>query len=209
MKLSKQLKSSKLLIVLSIVLLTLTTTTSQAQSSNWKNWQFGLKAGANLIKMTGRSFDKKTQVGFTGGLYGEYKISNQWGIQPELDYNLIVGKTSADFNQIYRGVSFQQVSLSYVSVPVFLTFKPVPELTIMAGPQYGYLASQTTELFPSQPDKKAFSKSDVSIAFGAQLNLNKTKIGLRYVVGITDVDAQESDTWKIHGLQAYLGFRIF
>jgi opacity protein-like surface antigen len=209
MKLSRQLKSSKLLIVISIVLLTLTTANSYAQSTPWHNWQFGLKAGTNIFKMTGRSFDQKTQYGFTGGAYGEYKISNQWGIQPELDYNLVVAKTGDQFNAIYGGVSFQQISLSYISVPVLLVFKPVPELSIMVGPQYGFLASQTTNLLPQQPDRKAFSKSDFSIAFGGQLNFNKVKIGLRYVVGIADVDAQASDTWKIHGLQAYLGYRIF
>jgi len=217
MKLSKQLKSSKLLIVLSIVLLTLTTATSYAQtetaskSPTWKNWQFGLKAGANLFKLTGRSFDNKSHIGFNGGAYGEYKISNQWGLQPELTYNLVQSKTSQDFNSIYGGVSFQQISLSYISVPIFLTFKPVPELSILLGPQYSFLASQTTQLYPQHLDTKAFSKSDVSIAFGGQLNLGNVKIGLRYVIGLVNVNGynSDSDQWKIHGLQAYLGYRIF
>jgi opacity protein-like surface antigen len=209
MKLSKQLKSSKLLIVLSIVLLTLTTATSQAQSSKWKNWQFGLKAGTNIFKLTGRSFDNKTHFGFTGGAYGEYKISNQWGIQPELDYNLMVSKTSDVFNQIYPGGISSNIQLNYVSVPVMLTFKPVPELSIMAGPQYGYLISQTTGLFP-QGKNQSFSKSDFSIAFGGQLNLGKVKFGLRYVVGLLNINGiNDSDQWKNRGLQAYLGYRIF
>ncbi|HWK06144.1 MAG TPA: porin family protein [Puia sp.] len=208
MKLSKQLKSSKPLIVLTIVLLTLTTATSYAQSL--QNWQFGLKAGANIFKLTGRSFDGKTHFGFNGGAYGEYKISNQWGIQPELLYSLVQSQTSADFNSIFGGVSYQNISLNYISVPVFLTFKPVPELSIMVGPQYDFLAAQTTHLYPQHPDTKAFSTSDFSIAFGGQLNLNKVKIGLRYVIGLVNVNGYnaDSDQWKIHGLQAYLGFRI-
>ena len=213
MKLSKQLKSSKLLIVLSIVLLTLTTSTSyaQTQSQTWKNWQFGLKAGGNLFKLTGRSFDNKSHLGFNGGAYGEYKISNQWGLQPELMYNLVQSKTSEDFNSIFGGVSFQQISLSYISVPLFLTFKPVPELSILVGPQYSFLATQTTQLYPQHLDTKAFSKSDFSIAFGGQLNLGKVKLGLRYVIGLVNVNGYnaDSDQWKIHGLQAYLGYRIF
>lgn len=211
MKLSKQLKSSKPLIVLSIVLLTLTTVNSYAQSSSspWHNWQFGLKAGANVFKLTGRSFDNKTHFGFNGGAYGEYKISNQWGIQPELEYNLVESKTGDQFNQIYPGGISSNIQLNYISVPVFLTFKPVPELSIMVGPQYGYLLTQTTGLFPSGKEN-SFSKNDFSIAFGAQLNLNKVKIGLRYVAGIVNTNGiNDSDQWKIHGLQAYLGYRIF
>jgi len=212
MKLSKQLKSGKSLIVLTIVLLTLTTANSYAQTSPWKNWQFGLKAGANVFKLTGRSFDNKTHFGFNGGAYGEYKISNQWGIQPELNYNLVISKTGEQFGQIYPGGISSDIQLSYISVPVFLTFKPVPELSIMAGPQYGYLISQTTGMFngSSSYPKDAFSKSDFSIAFGAQLNLGKVKFGLRYVAGILNINGiNDSDTWKVQGLQAYLGYRIF
>ena len=209
MKLSKQLKSSKPLIVLSIVLLTLTTANSYAQT--WKNWQFGLKAGADVSKLTGRSFDNKSHFGFNGGVYGEYKLSSQWGIQPELMYNLVQSNTSEDFNSIFGGVSFQKISLSYITVPVFLTFKPVPELSILVGPQYSFLASQTTQLYPQHLDTKAFSTSNVSIAFGGQLNLGKVKLGLRYVIGLVNVNGYnaDSDQWKIHGLQAYLGYRIF
>ena len=209
MKLSKQLKSGKSLIVLSIVLLTLTTGNSYAQTSPWKNWQFGLKAGANIFKLSGRSFDNKSHAGFNGGAYGEYKISNQWGIQPELEYNLVQSKTGDQFNQIYPGGISSNIQLNYISVPVFLTFKPVPELTIMAGPQYGFLISQTTGLFPQGKDN-SFSKSDVSIDFGAQLNLGKVKIGMRYVAGVININGiNDSDTWKVQGLQAYLGYRIF
>jgi hypothetical protein len=207
MKLSKQLKSSKLLIVLSIVLLTLTTANSYAQKL--QNWQFGLKAGINDFKLTGRSFDNKSSLGFNAGAYGEYKISNQWGIQPELEWNLIQSNTGDQFSQIYPGGISSPISLSYISVPVFLTFKPVPELSILAGPQYGFLVSQTTGLFP-QGKSNSFSKSDFSIAFGGQLNLGKVKIGLRYVVGLLNINGiNNSDTWKNQGLQAYLGYRIF
>src|SRR5258708_11294787 len=199
MKLSKQLKSSKPLIVLSIVLLTLTTANSYAQTFQW-----GLKAGANIFKLTGRSFDNKTHFGFNGGAYGEYKINNQWGIQPELLYSLVQSQTGDQFNQIYPGGISSNISLNYVTVPVFLTFKPVPELSILAGPQYGFLVAQTTGLFP-QGKNNSFSKSDFSIAFGGQLNLGKVKFGLRYLVGLFNINVFNNiHTLKIQALPAYL-----
>jgi len=121
----------------------------------------------------------------------------------------MVSKTSDVFNQIYPGGISSNIQLNYISVPVMLTFKPVPELSIMAGPQYGYLISQTTGLFP-QGKNQSFSKNDFSIAFGGQLNLGKVKFGLRYVVGVLNVNGNnDSDQWKNKGLQAYLGYRIF
>lgn len=209
MKLSKQLKTSRPLIVLSIVLLTLTSANSYAQTL--KNWKFGLKGSANLFKVTGRSFDNKNHVGFSGGAFGEYKISNQWGIQPELSYTFVQSKTSEVFNSIYGGASYQQITLSYVTVPVFLTFKPVPELSIIAGPQYSFLAAQTTQLYQDDLSRKAFSKNDFSIVFGGQLNLGRVRLGLRYVAGLVNINGYnaDSDQWKVHGLQLSLGYHIF
>src|SRR5258708_30236569 len=121
---------------------------------------------------------------------------------------LVQSQTGDQFNQIYPGGISSNISLNYVTVPVFLTFKPVPELSILAGPQYGFLVAQTTGLFP-QGKNNSFSKSDFSIAFGGQLNLGKVKFGLRYVVGLFNINGiNNSDTWKIQGLQAYLGYSI-
>lgn len=194
------------LIVLSIVLLTLTTASSYAQSVH-----LGLKAGTDLLKISGRSFDGKTQAGFSGGAYGEIFFTKQWGIQPELLFDQAMANTSQDFNGIYRGVSYQKVMLNYISVPVFLAYKPVPELSILLGPQYGYLVSQTSGLTndPSLPSE-AFKKSDISIVFGGQLNLGKFKIGARYVIGLNDINnLPPTDTWKKKGFQFHLGYQLF
>ncbi|MHA4807748.1 porin family protein [Flavitalea flava] len=195
------------LIVLSIVLLTLTTASSYAQSLH-----FGVKAGTDLFKLSGRSFDGKTQAGFSGGAYGEVFFTRQWGIQPELLFNQTMANTSSDFNAIYPGTISTKISLNYISLPILLAFKPVPELSILVGPQYGYLVSQTTGLAQSNPayPKDAFKKNDISIVFGGQLNLGKFKIGARYVIGLNDINNYpSSDTWKNKGFQFHLGYQLF
>lgn len=194
-------------IVLSFVLITLTTAHLHAQQSI----QIGLKAGGNYMRVGGRSFDGKFYPGLDGGIYAELNFSDHWTLQPELYYDQIVPKTSEGFNSIYGGTSFQQVFLNYVTLPVLATFKPVPELSIQLGPQYSYLVNQTTGLFGlQQQDREVFKKSDFSLAFGAQLNVGKVKVGARYNVGLIGINGiNTTDDWRKYGLQFYLGYQIW
>ena len=193
-------------IFISFALLTIATTTSYAQKLH-----YGVVAGTNIYKMTGRSFDNKFQAGFSGGVYGEYTFSRMLALQPELLFNQLMGNTSDQFSQIYPGSVSSKVYLNFISLPVMVAFKPTPELSILFGPQYSYLVSQTTGLTPDPVygGKDAFKKSDLSLAFGGQLNLGKFKVGARYTVGLSDINnLPASDDWKYHGFHFYLGYRI-
>jgi outer membrane immunogenic protein len=194
-------------IALSILLLTLTTAKADAQES----LQIGVKGGINLIKVSGRSFDTKTQPGANVGIYGELNFSKQWTLQPELVWNQIVTKTSDQFGQIYPGIGVTggQAINNYLALPVLVSFKPTPELSIQLGPQYGYLVNQTQGLRRDDQNKGIFSHSDLAIVFGGQLNLGKVKIGARYYINISDVNGiNNSDQWRQHGFQAYLAYQI-
>ena len=194
-------------IVLSVALLTITAAGSYAQS-----FHFGVKAGANILKLGGRSFDNKFQFGYSAGGFAELNLNNTWGLQVELLANQATAKTSADFNQIYpgQGISYQNVSLNYITLPVMVNFRPVKEFSILAGAQYGYMVYQTKNLV--QGGKDVFNKNDVSIVFGGQFNLNKFKLGARYIAGLNDLHSSNLDSgvdpWKNNGFQLYLGYRI-
>ncbi len=194
-----------------LLLLTLNATHSFAQSS----LQWGLKGGGNYFKVGGRSFDNTYYSSFSAGAYAEVNYSSHWSLQPELLFNQTIAKTSAEFNQIYGGVSYQMVYLDYVTIPVLVAFKPIPELSILLGPQYGFLISQTTGLLtPSGSTSpsatgNAFSRSDFSLIFGGQLNVGKVKIGLRYSEGLNNINRINStDSWRQYGIQAYFAFQI-
>lgn len=189
---------------LSLMLLTITTAHVYAQQS----LELGVKAGANFFKVGGRSMDGKVYPAFSGGAYGELNFSSKWALQPELLFNESITKSSDQFNSIYHGVSFQQITLNYAAIPILLVYKPVPELSILLGPQYGFLVSQTTNLLPQEPGVKAFNKNDLSIVFGGQLNLNKVKVGLRYSAGLNNICFRTTDTWRQYGIQFYLGYQL-
>ncbi|HTR31005.1 MAG TPA: porin family protein [Puia sp.] len=197
---------SKLAFV-TLLLLTLTAGHAYAQ----KSMEWGLKAGGNYFKVGGRSWDESYRMSFSGGAYAEINYSKHFTIQPELLFNQVLAKTSEEFNQIYsgQGVSYQLVSVDYIAVPILLVYKPIPLLSIMIGPQYGFAVAQTRGLLYNQPDKNTFSRSDLALVFGGQLNMGKIKIGLRYQEGLNNVNAINStDAWRTYGLQFYVGFQI-
>ncbi|MBS1660400.1 MAG: PorT family protein [Bacteroidetes bacterium] len=193
-------------LALALSLLVMTASNAEAQQS----LQIGVKAGGNFFKIGGRSFDGKVKPAISAGVYGELNFSSHWALQPELLFNQTIAKTSDQFNTIYGGASQQQVYLNYVALPVLVVFKPVPELSILVGPQYGFLAAQTTGLLQAREDqgKDAFNKNDLSIVFGGQLNLGKVKFGARYSAGLNNISFRTTDTWRQHGLQVYLGYQL-
>jgi hypothetical protein len=198
---------SKLAFV-TLLLLTLTAAHAYAQ----KSMEWGLKAGGNYFKVGGRSWDQSYRMSFSGGAYAEINYSKYFTLQPELLFNQVLAKTSGDFNLIYAGyqpVSYQLVSVDYISVPILLVYKPIPLLSIILGPQYSFAVAQTSGLLQADKSKNVFSRSDLALVFGGQLNLGKVKFGLRYQAGLNNVNAINStDAWRTYGLQFYAGFQI-
>lgn len=198
---------SKLALV-TLLLLTLTAARSTAQ----KSMEWGLKAGANDFEVGGRSFGQTYNVSFSGGAYADINYTKSLSLQPELLFNQVLCKTSGNFNQIYSnlgGVSFQLVSVDYIAVPILLAYKPVPMLSILFGPQYSFAVGQTSGLLQTEPNKNAFSRSDVALVFGGQLNMGKLMVGLRWQEGLNNVNAINStDDWRTYGFQFYLGYQF-
>jgi hypothetical protein len=200
-------------IVLLILLLTITAA-AFAQSSttvaaaSTEPIHFGVKAGANAFKLSGQSFDNKTYFGFSAGVYADIGIHGRWGLQPELLYNGYSEKTTDFFNNNFNGAT-SNVNLNYVTLPILVTFQATDAFTILVGPQYGYLVNQTSGLTP-QSKKDAFTKNDFSILFGGQLKAGRMGLGLRYVIGFTQLNNLDDniDSWKNQGFQFYLTYRI-
>ena len=171
-------------------------------------FDLGVKAGANIFKIGGQSFSQQFRFGYTLGGFVNLNLSKKWGIQPELLWSQTNTQTSDNFNMIYGGVTGQDISLNYLSVPILLTYRPIPLLSFQAGPQFGMLITQNSNLFDN--GKNAFKKGDFSILAGAQLNLGHLIAGARYMIGLTNIDdIDNQDNWKSQGFQIYVGFKIF
>ncbi len=184
--------------------LILAISTTQAQGVH-----LGIKGGANLFKVNGESFSDEFKFGYNVGAFSQINFTSSWGIQPELLFNQTNYRTGNSFSSIYpNGVDGVKGKLNYVTIPVLLSFRPVPILSILAGPQFGILLNQDEHLVNNAKD--AFKKGDFSLVGGAQLNLASVMVGARYVIGLNNInDVTDDHSWKNQGWQLYAGFRIF
>jgi hypothetical protein len=174
-----------------------------------QGFHLGVKAGANIFKIDGQSYDSKFNFGYNVGAFSEINFTSHLGIQPEVMFNQTNYRTGSNFTSIYPdGTNDLKGKLNYLSIPVLLSIRPVKIISILVGPQFGILLNGDEHVTSSAKD--AFKKGDFSMVGGAQLNLAALKVGARYVIGLTDInDLGSSEKWKNQGFQVYAGFRIF
>ncbi len=174
-----------------------------------QGFHIGIKAGANLFKVDGESFSQEFKFGYSVGAFSEINFTSSWGLQPELLFNQTNYRTGGQFSDIYPdGLNDVKGKLNYLSIPVLLSFRPIPLLSLQAGPQFGILLNQDEHLVNNA--QNAFKKGDLSFVGGAQLNLASIKVGARYVIGLNNInDLPNENNWKNEGWQIYAGFRIF
>ena len=192
------------------ILLTIILASTAAAASYGQGFHIGAKGGVNINQVQGRSFNDQFQYAYAFGGFVEIGISKKWGIQPELLWSQSKTTTSSNINDIYiDGLIGQNITLNYISVPLLVTYRLLPVLTLQAGPQFGILVDQTTHFVYSV--ENAFSKGDISALAGAQVNLGGFRVGARYFIGLNNINGtsmKSADTWKNKGFQLYIGLRI-
>jgi hypothetical protein len=173
-----------------------------------QGFHVGAKAGLNINKIAGRSFNDEAQYGISAGGFVDIDFAKKWGIQPELLWNQSKTTTTNDPESVIPGAfANQDITLNYLSIPILLTYRPVPILSIQAGPQFGILLNQTNFV---DNVNDAFKKGDFALVGGAQVNLGGFVAGARYFIGLTNInDISNEDKWTNQGIQAYIGLRIF
>src|SRR5690606_36279328 len=90
--------------------------------------KFGAKAGLSLAKMNGDEEYESMRVALHLGGMAEIKISETFAVQPELLYSA----------QGYKH-AHGKLALNYLVLPIMAKFSVSENLTLEAGPQFGYL----------------------------------------------------------------------
>ncbi|MES1225650.1 MAG: porin family protein, partial [Bacteroidota bacterium] len=112
---------------------------------NAQSLHLGLKAGANMNKLSGMPFDEKFSFSYHAGAYAQIGLGKKFAIQPEVLFSQVTADTSDQFNDILKpGLS--NIILKYLTIPLLLNYKAGPILDIQAGPQYGILLDQNKSL---------------------------------------------------------------
>lgn len=72
----------------------------------------------------------------------EIKVAKKFAIQPELLLSLQGAKSEYSYSTFgYSYTSENKLNLAYINVPVMAKFYVIPNLSLEAGPQIGFLAS--------------------------------------------------------------------
>lgn len=179
------------------------TTVSFAQGFN-----AGIKGGANIFKVDGKTMKEEFKFGYSLGAFAEIYFSPKWGIQPEVLWSQTNFRTGNQFSDVYEGgINDFEGKLNYLNIPVLLSFRPSKIISFQAGPQFGILLNEHESIFNN--GKEAFKKGDFSMLGGAQLNLGALRAGARYAIGLNNInDIDDQDEWKSRGWQIYVGFKI-
>ena len=178
------------------------------------NAQFtgGIKLGANLTKIDGKTFKEEFRTGYLVGGFAMIGLGEKFALQPEVLWNQTNTRTDTSVKQIPSDAlsSFTkgEVKLDYLSIPIMLNYKLIGNvLALQAGPQFGVLINKDKNLL--QNGKEAFKNGDFSVAGGAQVKTSKFVGSARYVVGLNNLnDLDNQDKWKSRGFQLSVGLAL-
>lgn len=175
-------------------------------SVNAQEVKFGAKAGLNLSTIGGdfgvSDFDEdtntKSKVGFHVGGLAEIVLSDKFSIQPELLFSQQGAKIEYSFSGFPEDNYDVETTLSYINLPIMAKFYPIENLSIEAGPQFGFLISDKdvdsddgTISGEGAPEYKSF---DYGLNIGAGYKLdNGVMFQIRYNVGLAKIDDVPND----------------
>lgn len=188
----------KLLAFCTLSLCTITATQAQLP------FKIGVKLGANLNKLDGQSFKDGFKVGYLVGGFVDLKVAKSISLQPEL---LFSQTTSTVSSSIFNAAQAKKLNLHYMSIPIIVNYKLLPMLKLQVGPQFGVLLNSNESIL--QSGARSFKSGDFSAVVGAQVNILKFNAGLRYVIGLTDInDLASQEKWKNQSIQLSVGYNI-
>jgi len=175
-----------------------------SMNTNAQILKVGIKAGTDIKKLSGKSFDDQFSYGYHVGAFAEIKLSEKFGLQPEVYFSQVNIDTSSNFSSVYNFKDLSKVQLKYINIPLLLSFKPNKFVALQAGPQYGILIDKSNTVLQNGQD--AFKKGDFSMLAGIQLHFSKVRLYGRYIVGLTDInDIDNQENWKAQTVQIGLG----
>lgn len=173
-------------------------------------FHLGVKGGANLTKVDGKSFNDQFRYGYHLGGFAEIRISNKFVLQPEVLFNQYATRLDSSYKNVYQDVfdGNSNIRLNYLSVPVLLNYKLIGSfMSLQAGPQFGVLIDQNKTLL--QNGGNAFKKGDFSMLAGVQFKVGPMRLNGRYAIGLNNIsDLPDDDKWKNQGLQVSVGLAL-
>ena len=223
----------RLLLLLVTIMITLFVTKGWAQENESKSdtksdndndtrdqLHLGVKFGANVSNVydtKGQDFQADAKFGIVGGAYLTIPIGKYLGIHPELLFSQKGFQGSGVV--IGQSYSFTRTT-NYIDLPILVAFKPLPCVTILAGPQYSYLIKQK-DVFNSSSLNSVVDqefahdnirKNTLCFIGGIDCNYNLFVFGLRSGWDVMNNNGDGTSTTPLYKnvwYQATLGYTLF
>jgi hypothetical protein len=152
--------------------------------------QLGLTGGFNFAKWNlgseSSAFDRKARAGIFLGIKAELPVAECVDVQTELLFSML----GAKFEDRYKTAWYRS---SYLVLPVMGKYNFKNGISVMAGPQLGYLLSAKTnedgDIYNFREDVK---KTDLFFVLGAEYHFkNGISAGMRMQHGLSDIDPDD------------------
>jgi hypothetical protein len=173
-------------------------------------FHIGVKAGANITKVDGKSFKEQFEYGYNVGGFAEIKLSDKFSFQPEVLFNQYTSTLDSSYKSIYENVITSdqtKVKLNYLTIPLLLDYKFLGPIHLQAGPQFGILMNQDKNFL--QNGEAAFKSGDFSMALGAQVKIAQFRFTGRYLIGLNNInDIDNQDKWRNEVIQLSVGIAL-
>jgi hypothetical protein len=190
-----------------IVSLAATFLLSQAM---FAQFHLGVKGGANIVKVEGKSFKQEFRYGYSVGAFAEIGLGSKFHLQPEVLLNQYSTSLDSNYKSVYQNVinsNQSKVKLNYLSIPVLLDYKLLGPIHLQAGPQWSILMNKNQNFL--QNGQEAFKHGDFSFVAGAQVKLAAFRVSARYSVGLSNInDIDNQDKWKNQVVQLSVGMAL-
>ncbi len=159
----------------------------------------GFKGGLNLADLKGDIEDAigvgtKMKLGFGGGVFLNYQMTESISLQPELLF--IMKGTKADVDEVDAGVKMTSVDIPVLvkfSVPMEGAFAPC----FFAGPYIGFNMSSKFYVEDEEEDIEDIKSTDFGLVFGGGFDYDIGEgyltFDVRYVLGLTTLDDSDEE----------------
>lgn len=213
----------KKFIITIITLTGIITSASYAQVvpvDNRNELKFGAKIGgnySNVYDSQGEQFDADPTFGLAFGGFLTIPIGTYLGVQPEL----IIAQHGFKATGVLFGSTYDITRTStHLEIPLMFALKPLPGLTILAGPQYSYLLkirnefknASTTILQEEAFDNDNIRKNTLSFTMGGDVTINHLVLGGRLGWDLTNNNGDGTSTtprYKNTWSQITIGYLFF
>lgn len=196
-----------------------TTILAQSNSDFNDKVTFGLKAGinsSNVYDEKGEDFEGDPKIGFVAGGFVGIPLGEFFGIQPEVLFSQKgYSRSGRILTQDYE---FKHTT-NHLDIPIQLQIRPIPALTILAGPQFSYIVSKKDELKiggnttgnVEDFDNKNLRKNSLGVVGGLDINISHLVIGARVGWDLQDNKGDGTSTnprYKNRWVQLTAGIRF-